>query len=34
MQWRPVTSLDDGLLKAIAFVSENPGLYAPETYIV
>jgi NAD dependent epimerase/dehydratase len=34
MQWRPATSLDDGLLEAIAFVSANPGLYAPETYIV
>jgi NAD dependent epimerase/dehydratase len=34
MRWSPATSLEDGLLKAIAFVSANPGLYASESYTV
>lgn len=34
MQWRPATPLDDGLRRAIAFVSEHRGLYAASTYAV
>lgn len=34
LQWRPTTSLDDGLHKTIEFVSQNPGLYVPGTYTV
>jgi NAD dependent epimerase/dehydratase len=34
MNWRPATSLDDGLRKAIAFVSANSALFTPESYTV
>jgi NAD dependent epimerase/dehydratase len=34
MRWKPATPLDDGLLKAIEFVSAHPELYAPERYAV
>jgi NAD dependent epimerase/dehydratase len=34
MQWKPVTSLDDGLHRAIEFVSMHPELYASEGYTV
>jgi len=34
LHWRPTISLDDGLRAAIAFVSANPALYAPEIYTI
>ena len=34
MQWQPSTSLDDGLSQAIEFVTENRGLYSPNSYAV
>ena len=34
LQWTPATSLDDGLLQAIAFVSAHPELYVTERYTV
>ena len=32
LDWRPAVSLDDGLRKAIAFVSANLDLYSPQAY--
>jgi NAD dependent epimerase/dehydratase len=32
LQWRPVISLNDGLQKAIEFVSANSELYSPKSY--
>ena len=34
MQWKPATSLDDGLRRVIEFVSMHPELYASESYTV
>ncbi len=34
IDWRPATSLDDGLRRVIEFVSANPGLFTPESYAV
>ena len=34
MQWQPATSLDDGLLKAIEFVSAHPDLYPSGAYTI
>ena len=34
MQWKPTTSMDDGLRRAIEFVSAHPQLYASERYTV
>jgi nucleoside-diphosphate-sugar epimerase len=34
MQWKPATSLDDGLRSVIEFVSMHPELYTSEGYIV
>jgi nucleoside-diphosphate-sugar epimerase len=34
MQWRPTTSLDDGLRRTIDFVAANLGFYAPDRYTV
>ncbi|AMJ63891.1 hypothetical protein AXW83_22500 [Bosea sp. PAMC 26642] len=34
MDWRPRTSIDDGLRAAIDFVSANRGLYSPTVYTV
>ena len=34
MDWRPATSLDDGLRRVIEFVSANPGLFTAESYTV
>nr|WP_294501891.1 GDP-mannose 4,6-dehydratase [uncultured Rhodopila sp.] len=34
MQWRPETSLDEGLRSTIAFVCAHPALFAPERYTV
>jgi NAD dependent epimerase/dehydratase len=32
LHWRPIVSLDEGLGKAIAFVSANPELYSHQSY--
>ena len=32
--WRPTTSLDDGLLKVIEFISAHPHLFVPESYTI
>lgn len=34
MQWKPTTSTDDGLRRAIEFVSAHPQLYASERYTI
>jgi NAD dependent epimerase/dehydratase len=34
MQWRPVTSLDDGLRRTIDFITANLGLYTPNRYTI
>ena len=34
LQWKPATPLDDGLRRAIEFVSAHPDLYASERYTV
>jgi NAD dependent epimerase/dehydratase len=34
MQWKPATSLDDGLRKVIEFVAVHPELYASESYTI
>jgi NAD dependent epimerase/dehydratase len=34
LHWRPAVSLDEGLRKAIAFVSANPELYSHQSYTV